>query len=185
MSASAAAGRFCGSLMSRSWKPDGNATDAWPARSREAIDGRRPNWPGLPEQGELVSQGPKHSGQRLLSRSSTRKGMTRSAKGTVEDPGRNVKQAWGLLERNLAYKCASLRRTRPTQARPAIPVGDADSRLRTQGQRASRILASGIGATGRGGAFSNDPSNGWREYIVRCASCYIIPNSSIVFQESP
>ena len=64
------------------------------------------------------------------------KGMTQSAKGTVEKPGQNVKQkaglnrailasGWGQLERKLAYKagghwCSS---TRPTRRRPAAGAG--------------------------------------------------------------
>ena len=52
------------------------------------------------------------------------KGMTKSAKGTVDSPGRNVKpksglnrsilaSGWGLLERKLAYKAGALLQVDP------------------------------------------------------------------------
>ncbi|MCY4519275.1 MAG: transposase [Caldilineaceae bacterium] len=41
------------------------------------------------------------------------KAMTQSAKGTVEEPGRNVKSNWGRLERNLAYKAGALVKVDP------------------------------------------------------------------------
>ena len=153
-----------------------NRTKAKLARTSRKIADVRANW------SHRVSRNiADRAGTAVVEKLNT-KGMTRSAKGTVEDPGRNVKQksglnrailssGWGLLERNLAYKCASLVKVNPaytSQTCHSCGTVDADSRInqstfrcRACGHKANadvnasrNILASGIGATGRGGAFS-------------------------------
>ena len=110
------------------------------------------------------------------------KGMTASAKGTVERPGTNVKAktglnreilatGWGALCSMLEYKAAKLVAVNPaytSQTCSACGVADRDSR-RSQAEfrcvacghtqnadinAARNILASGTGATARRGAFT-------------------------------
>ena len=107
-------------------------------------------------------------------------GMTRSAKGTKAKPGKNVRQkaglnreilktSWGALRQMLGYKAGAVVEINPaytSQTCSACGVVDADSR-RTQASfkctacghaqnadlnAARNILASGTGATARGGA---------------------------------
>ena len=76
--------------------------------------------------------------------------MTKSAKGTVEEPGRNVKQksglnrsvlasGWGALDRNLDYKAgassASIRRIR----RKPVPIAGTSTRRTAKHRRISTV----------------------------------------------
>ncbi len=113
--------------------------------------------------------------------------MTASAKGTVDEPGTNVRQkaglnkailntGWGALKYKLAYKSARLvevnpqyytsqtcsrcgftdKGNRPTQAKfKCLVCGHTDN---ADINAALNILASEIGATGRGGGDSSRPA---------------------------
>ncbi len=107
------------------------------------------------------------------------KAMTASAKGTIDEPGKHVRQkaglnkailntGWGGLKQKLSYKSARLaevnpqytsltcsrcgfidKNNRPTQEKfKCLACGHADN---ADINAALNILASGIGATGRGG----------------------------------
>jgi len=112
-------------------------------------------------------------------------GMTRSAKGTAANPGSNVRQkaglnrsvlasAWQGLERNLAYKAGRVVRVKPaytSQTCHSCGMTDATSRINQSTFRcqacgheanadvnaALNILASGTGASGRGGGGAARP----------------------------
>lgn len=105
------------------------------------------------------------------------KGMTASAKGTIDEPGKNVKQkaglnreilasTWGKVEQNLAYKCGTLVKIEPAYtSQTCSRCGNIDRKSRKDrdfhcvscGHKdhadinaAKNILASGVGATARG-----------------------------------
>ncbi len=107
--------------------------------------------------------------------------MTRSATGTVESPGTNVKQksglnreirrtGWGQLDQMLGYKCREVIKVNPAHtSQRCYACGHTEaSNRKTQSKftcmacghadhadlnAAANILASGIGATARRGAF--------------------------------
>ncbi len=127
-----------------------------------------------------------HTSKRIAERAGTvvveklnTKGMTASAKGAIDEPGKHVRQkaglnkailntGWGALKYKLAYKSARLvevnpkytsqtcsrcgfidKGNRPTQAKfKCLACGHTDN---ADVNAALNILASGIGATGRGG----------------------------------
>ena len=112
-------------------------------------------------------------------------GMTKSAKGTVDDPGKNVKAKSGLnreilktgwhgLEQKLEYKAEVIKIHPACTSQACSACGHVSKENRTSQavfrcvacghaenadlNAARNMLASGIGASARGGAFSLETS---------------------------
>ena len=159
------------------------------SRTTRRIARRRHNWQ------HHVSRSLADSAHAIVVENLNTKGMTASAKGTVEEPGRNVRAkaglnrvirdtGWSSLKQMLEYKAGKVIEVDPAFTSQTCHVcGTADSRSRRSQasfrcvacghvdnadvNAAKNIMASGIGATARGGCRVAGPVI--REYMYEAA----------------
>ena len=159
------------------------------SKTTRRIARRRHNWH------HHVSRSLADSAHAIVLEKLNTKGMTSSAKGTVEEPGRNVRAkaglnrvirdtGWSSLKQMLEYKAGKVIEVDPAFTSQTCHVcGTIDKRSRRSQasfrcvacghvgnadvNAAKNILASGIGATARGGCRVAGPVN--REYMYEAA----------------
>ncbi len=160
------------------------------SKTTRRIAKRRHNWQ------HHVSRNLADSARTIVVENLNAGGMTTSAKGTVEEPGRNVRAkaglnrvirdtGWSSLKQMLEYKAGKVIEVDPAFTSQTCHVcGTTDSRSRRSQasfhcvacghadnadvNAAKNIMASGIGASARGGAFGI-PTPVIREYMYEAA----------------